>query len=332
MVSMRQMWKGCPKGDHIGSRRVGACLPPSKPQGQALPLREVAANVLIRDEAEIRPDHSYGTTSERLPITNNMTSDSLDNIGGFLFDLNGVIYDDDRPIDGAVETIERLKAKTIPYRFTTNTTTCSLESLHRKLVAMGLPIEREEIFTVTRSAAAYLRRQGKPTLHLLVNEDTKKDFADFPMSREKPDFVVVGEIGNRWTYDMLNEAFHMMLGGAALMALHKGKYWQVEGKLRLGIGAFVSGLEYATGKQAIVIGKPSPSFFQAPLDDMALPANEVAMVGDDIESDIGGAQQEKVGMKGILVKTGKYRQHLVAASRVKPDLIIDSVAALKDLL
>lgn len=256
--------------------------------------------------------------------------ESLKNTDCFLFDLNGVVYDGDQPIDGAVETIERLKAKEIPYRFTTNTTTCSLVSLHQKLVAMGLPIEKKEIFTVTRAAAAYLSRKGKPTLHLLVNEDTKNDFADFPTSREKPDFIIVGEIGNRWTYAMLNKAYHMMLGGAELIALHKSKYWQVAGKLRLGIGAFVSGLEYATGKQAIVVGKPSPAFFQAPLDDLGLPADKVAMVGDDIETDIGGAQ--RVGMKGILVKTGKYREHLVARSSVKPDMILDSVASLMTAL
>ncbi len=265
-----------------------------------------------------------------------MPLDSLRHIDGFLLDLNGVVYDYSHdadtyvPIPGAVETINLLKEKKIPYRFTTNTTIRSLATLHRKLLDMGLPIEKEKIFTVTKSAAAYLRRKGNPSLYLVVNEDTAQDFAEFPRSKENPEVIVVGEVGDIWTYEMLNEMFHLMLDGTELVALHKGKFWQSGGKLRLGIGAFISGLEYATGKEAVVIGKPSPAFFRAPVDDMNLPPERVAMIGDDIESDVGAAQ--RVGMKGILVKTGKYRERLVAASSVTPDLVIDSVAELKNYL
>jgi ribonucleotide monophosphatase NagD (HAD superfamily) len=97
----------------------------------------------------------------------------------------------------------------------------------------------------------------------------------------------------------------------------------------MSVGAFASALEYATGQQAIVVGKPSRDFFELGVRDMGLTPEQVAMVGDDIDSDIGGAQ--RAGMKGILVRTGKYREHLVAQSAVKPDLILDSVAAIAGL-
>ncbi len=254
----------------------------------------------------------------------------LINISGFLFDLDGVIYVGDTLIDGAKETIACLKTKKIPCRFATNTTTRSLDSLFDKVTQLGLPIEKSELVTPPRIAADYLRKLGKPTCYLILEDDTKRDFAEFPQSNQNPDFIVIGNYSDQWDYQLLNRLFRMMLDGAELLALHKGKYWQTNEGLRLDIGCFVTGLEYVTGKQAIVVGKPSPSFFQAALDEMSLPADKVAMVGDDIESDIGGAQ--RVGMKGILVKTGKYREHLVAASHVKPDLIIDSVAALVDPL
>ena len=114
-----------------------------------------------------------------------------------------------------------------------------------------------------------------------------------------------------------------------MLALHKGRYWQTETGLRMDIGAFVAGLEYVTGQSATVIGKPSPDFFTLVLQDLGLLPEQVAMVGDDIESDIGGAQA--VGMKGVLVRTGKYRSETTAVSKIKPSLIIDSVADLPDL-
>ena len=94
------------------------------------------------------------------------------------------------------------------------------------------------------------------------------------------------------------------------------------------IGAFVAGLEYVTQKEAIVIGKPSKDFFDLAVEDMGLPVGEVVMVGDDINSDVGGAQQ--AGLKGVLVKTGKYREQLVRHADVPPDLVIESVAKLQE--
>ena len=80
----------------------------------------------------------------------------------------------------------------------------------------------------------------------------------------------------------------------------------------------------------MIIGKPSPDFFQIALDDMALKSSEVAIIGDDIDVDVGGGQQ--VGLEGILVKTGKYRQSYAEASAIKPNLIIDSIADLPKAL
>lgn len=117
-----------------------------------------------------------------------------------------------------------------------------------------------------------------------------------------------------------------MVNGAELIALHKNKFWQTQTGLRMDIGAFVAGLEYVTGKPATVIGKPAGAFFQMALQPLGLPVSHVAMVGDDIDSDVGGAQQ--VGLVGVLVKTGKYREDYVANSLVRPDMLIDSVADL----
>ncbi len=255
---------------------------------------------------------------------------SLKKARGFLFDLDGVLYVGDRAVPGAVEAIDFIRSKGIPCRFTTNTTTRSLESLHRKVTAFGLPVEKKEIFSATTAAAVYLRHKGSPACFFMLTEDPLKDFAEFPTSDTEPEYVVVGDVGKRWGYDLMNKVFNMLVNGAELIALHKGRYWQMEDGLRMDIGAFVAGLEYVTGKTATVIGKPSLAFFMYALEDMGLSAGKVVMVGDDINNDIGGAQ--KAGMKAVLVKTGKYREDLVAHSDIKPDLVIESIADLPGLI
>jgi ribonucleotide monophosphatase NagD (HAD superfamily) len=117
-----------------------------------------------------------------------------------------------------------------------------------------------------------------------------------------------------------------MLNGARLLALHKNKFWKTEAGLQLDLGCFIAGLEYVTQQEATLAGKPSPLFFQAALERLALPAASVAMVGDDIDSDVGGAQA--AGLLGVLVRTGKYTAEYAARSRVEPDLVLDSVAHL----
>ena len=245
---------------------------------------------------------------------------------GFIFDIDGVLYVGDRVIPGAVEAIEYIKSRDYPCRFTTNTTTKSLDNLHRKLVNLGLPIEKNEIFSATTAAALFLRHKNSPTCFFLLTDDPMGDFAEFPVSESNPEYVVVGDVGKRWDYDLMNRVFNMMINGAELIALHKGRYWQVEDGLRMDIGAFVAGLEYVTGKTATVIGKPSKAFFMFALESMKLPAGKVVMVGDDINNDIDGAR--KAGMKTILVKTGKYREELIAQTDIKPDLVMSSVADL----
>lgn len=258
----------------------------------------------------------------RVQISRNIFS----TVKGILFDLDGVLHIGDEPIAGAIEALHHVKSRGIKCIFVTNTTTKSLEGLYQKIAAMSLPIEKNEIFSAPQAAVHYLRQIGNPTLHLILKDDTKKDFEEFQLSDSNPDFVVLGDIGKSWDYVLLNRIFRMIIDGATLVALHKGRYWQTEDGLQLDIGVFVAGLEYATGKRAIIMGKPSPQFFLTSLQRIGLQPEEVIMIGDDIESDIGGAQN--VGMRGILVRTGKYRDELVTRSSVTPDAILSSVAEL----
>ena len=248
------------------------------------------------------------------------------NIRGYLVDLDGVLYVDRTPVPGAASVVQRWVDSHIPRFYLTNTTTKSRASIETKLREMALPISAEEILTAPEAAKSYLMAKGSPVCNLVLNPEVLADFADFRQSDTTADAVVIGDIGNAWTYDLLNRVFRLVSNGAELIALHRNKFWQTEAGLQMDIGAFVAGLEYVTGKSATVIGKPSPAIFAVALARLGLHPHYVAMIGDDIETDIGAAQSQ--GMAGILVRTGKYRELHVRDSGITPDLVLDSLADL----
>jgi HAD superfamily hydrolase (TIGR01458 family) len=160
---------------------------------------------------------------------------------------------------------------------------------------------------------------------LLLAKDAHRDFAGLEITDQQPDFVVMGDMGDEVNAALLNKAFRLILGGAELIALQKNRYWKTGEGLTLDAGPFVVALEYATGQQARVIGKPSPDFFRLALDDLGVAPARVAMIGDDIEVDVAGAQ--RAGLKGILVRTGKFRETDLQLG-IEPDGVIDSIADL----
>lgn len=261
---------------------------------------------------------------------NTQNAITLNAIKGVLFDLDGVLYVGQQPIKGAIDAVSRIRASGIPCRFVTNTSTLSLHSLQQKISALGFSISADEIISAPQATLLYLKRQPDLVCRLLLSDDVKNDFKSLPQSDAHPNHIVIGDIGNAWSYSLLNEVFSNLMQGAKLIAIHKNRFWQTEQGLQMDIGGFVEALEYASGVKAMMIGKPSADFFKIALDDMGLSPHEAVMIGDDIDADVDGAQQ--IGLKGILVKTGKYRQNYVEASAVRPDLIIDSIANLPDVL
>lgn len=251
-------------------------------------------------------------------------------IKGLLFDLDGVLYVGPQVIEGAIEAVERIRASGIPCRFVTNTSTLSRASLQHKINSLGFSIAQQELVSAPQAALLYLAQQKNPVCRLLLSDDVKQDFAGFPQSVTDPEYIIVGDIGDAWSYRLLNEVFNCLMNGAKLIAIHKNRFWQTEKGLQMDIGGFVEALEYASKTKATIIGKPSTDFFRMALSTMELQPAEVAIIGDDIDADVGGGQQ--AGLTGILVRTGKYRQAYVEASSIKPDMVIDSIRDLPAIL
>ncbi len=259
-----------------------------------------------------------------------MNERKLPTIQGFLLDLDGVLFIEDELIPGAAETLRFLRSNDLPYRFMTNTTTTTPSRLVQKLDDFGVSAHEKEIISPLKVAVDYLRRHGCRSCHFVLLDEAKEAFAEFHESDNNPDYVVIGKIGDKWDYHLVNTVFNLLLNGAQLIALHKNRYSMGKDGLQIEFGSFVAALEYATGKESIVMGKPSSAFFESALASIGLAAEKVAMIGDDVESDVGGAQ--RMGINGILVQTGKYREELVAQSGVQPDRIISSIVDLPKLI
>lgn len=244
-------------------------------------------------------------------------------IDGLLIDIEGVFIRNTEVIPGAREALQTLRARGIPYRFITNTTIYCRQTLVERLQAMGFQIQIEELFTATYAAARYLREQNAQSYYPLLLPDAQQEFAGLDVNEEKPEFVVMGDMGANFTYPRLNKALQAILNGARFIALHKQRTWRTEQGLYMDAGSFVVALEYAAEIKAEIMGKPSRAYFRMVLDDLGIAPERVAMIGDDIESDIRGAQL--IGMKGWLVKSGRFRKEDLARG-IWPDQVFESIA------
>ena len=237
------------------------------------------------------------------------------------------------PIPGAAAAVRRLRADGHRLRFVTNTTTRSRSGLAAELRRQGIELDDSEVQTTADAAVRLLR--GRRVLALVMHA-LVGDLEGIELVGEGADAVLLGgadetpETNLVFSYMNLARAFAELELGAHLYCLHRNRWWQTARGPLLDAGAFVAGLEYAADVEAVVLGKPSPAYFTAASEALDADPELTWMVGDDLESDIAGART--VGMKTVLVRTGKFRPDMVEASRVRPDGIVSSIGQLPDWL
>jgi HAD superfamily hydrolase (TIGR01458 family) len=248
-----------------------------------------------------------------------------------LFDMDGVLYNSETPIPGASEALAWVRAQAIPHLFVTNTTSRGRAVLLEKLGRFGVPADESQILTPCVAAAAWLRERGALGVAVFVPPKALAEFdgvACLPEQAETgADYVVIGDLGERWDFRTLNRAFRLLHANAdaVLIALGMTRFWQGQDGIALDVAPFVAALEHASGRKALVFGKPAARFFHAAAEQLQVAAEDILMVGDDIVTDVGGAQQ--AGLRGALVKTGKFRPGDLDGG-VKPHVVLNSVADL----
>lgn len=250
-------------------------------------------------------------------------------IDGLLLDIDGVLVVSWEPIEGAGDAIAHIRRAGVPLRFVTNTTSISRQEIATRLVAAGIDAEPEQILTAPAATAAWIRTNHPGARCYLINSgDLGEDVAGVETvgAEEPADLVVLGGAGPEFSYTQMNHALGLLLDGAPLVGMHRNRYWRTAEGFSLDTGAYLAALEAAAGVEAVVLGKPSADFFRTALAELGTAAASVAMVGDDIDNDVLGAQA--VGLQGVLVRTGKYRPDAVEAAPGLPDGVIDSIADL----
>ncbi|KAJ8317200.1 hypothetical protein KUTeg_005104 [Tegillarca granosa] len=243
-------------------------------------------------------------------------------INGVLLDITGVLYDsghgDGTVIPGSVDAVKRLRSLNIPVRFCTNETTKTRKMLVDRLTRLGFTIQEQEVFP---PIPAILYKKNKNEWSSVSISDALDDFKDVDQS--DPNCVVIGDATNQFSYENLNKAFRLLMSlkQPVLISLGIGKYYKEGESLTL---------DYACDVKAEIVGKPSKAFFNTALQDLGCSAENVVMIGDDIVNDVGGAQA--CGMRGIQVRTGKYRPQDENHPDVKPDGYVDNLAEAVDII
>jgi HAD superfamily hydrolase (TIGR01458 family) len=251
-----------------------------------------------------------------------------------LLDIDGVLHVSGEAIPGAPGAVRALREDGHRLRFVTNNTTRARATLAGELRGLGIELDEDEITTTPLAAGRLLA--GKRVLALTmaaVREDLERHVE---LVEESAEVVLVGgadetdETAAVFAYDRLNRAFGALEGGARLACLHKNRWWQTSRGALLDAGAFVAGLEYAAGVEAEIVGKPTRGYFESALAELDAAPADAIMVGDDVDADVGGAKV--VGMRGVLVRTGKFREEALAGADSAPDAVVDSIADVPELL
>ena len=255
-------------------------------------------------------------------------------MAAILLDVDGVLHLSGVAVPGAAEAVARLRAAGHRLRFVTNNTTRSRRMLVADLRGIGFDLGEAEVQTTPLAAGRLL--EGKRVLALTMTAIREDLARHVTLVEEGAEVVLLGgcdetdENEQVFAYEALSRAFHEIRAGARFVCLHRNRWWQTGRGPLLDAGAFVAGLEYATGVQAEVVGKPGRAFFEAALAALEARPEEATMVGDDVEADVGGAKA--LGLRSILVRTGKFREETLAAAEPKPDAVLDSVADLPAFL
>jgi HAD superfamily hydrolase (TIGR01458 family) len=265
---------------------------------------------------------------------------ALAGVRALLLDLDGVIVLAGKAIPGATDAIAELERRRMPYRIVTNTSAVSRETLSRWSAKLGAPIPATRFESALSASAAWTAHHFRDQpLYVLASEDARSEFAGQRLlSHDEAGrrgaiaaAVVIGDSPEDATYDNLNRAFRLVLGGAVLVGMHRNAWWLTPYGPTLDSGAFVAGLEFATDRPATIVGKPSGAFFSQGVRDLRreagrdLARGDIAMVGDDVRTDIRAAQ--RAGLRGILVLSGKHGEaDIEVAANERGGRLPDAVA------
>ena len=254
----------------------------------------------------------------------------------YLFDMDGTLYLGSRLYDFTIELLEEIKRTGGKYLFITNNSSKSVNDYVKKLASMGISATREDFLTSSQATAYYLHKhhEGK-TLYVCGTESLKEELRGegFTVTTDltKVECIVMG-FDTELTFQKLHDVSYLLLTQPDLpyIATNPDLVCPTEFGSVPDCGSVCIGIKNATGKEPIVIGKPSPLMPQLAMDKVGVAPEQTCVVGDRIYTDVKSGLA--AGCVGILVLSGETTVDILNASDVKPDLVLESGQQILDIL
>jgi HAD superfamily hydrolase (TIGR01457 family) len=261
-----------------------------------------------------------------------MNSAFLREVSCFLFDMDGTLYLGERVLPGAREMLDLLAGKHVPFFLFTNNSSRSKEDYLHKLEKLGLPVNADQVVTSGDATIHYLQRKYHDcAVYLVGTPSLEREFQahGVRLSEQSPDVVVLG-FDTTVTYHKLETLCHHVQRGLPFIATHPDINCPTEQGFIPDIGAMLALVEASTGRRPdIIIGKPHPPMVEAVSARTGLMSRDMVMVGDRLYTDIA---MGVTGVHTVLVLSGETRQEDVASSPWQPDLVVQSVNELGELV
>jgi 4-nitrophenyl phosphatase len=256
-----------------------------------------------------------------------MTLD-LNTIRGVVMDMDGVLWRGSDVIPGAPEFLNFLAERGIAYGLATNNSTRTVAEYVSRCQAMGLPARADQIITSSLVTATAMTRNYPPGMPIYVIGSTSLaemlSGCGFEIDAATAKAVVVG-LDVHLTYEKLGTALRRLLDGADFIATNADASIPTPDGLAPGAGSIVAALETASGRKALVMGKPQETMFKVAVERLGGHPAHTLMIGDRLDTDIAGAQQ--AGLRAALVLTGASRRDEIGT--IQPDAVFADLQELR---
>ena len=265
-----------------------------------------------------------------------MEKHELKRIRLWLFDMDGTLYLGDRLYSFTIELLQTIRATGGKYLFMTNNSSKSVADYIKKLGKLGIPATRDDFITSSQATAYYLKEYHKDqTLYVCGTESLKEELRSegFTVTEDlaQVDCVVMG-FDTELTFRKLHDVSYLLLTRKDLpyIATNPDLVCPTEFGSVPDCGSVCIGIKNATGREPIVIGKPSPLMPQLAMGRWGYAKEETAVVGDRIYTDVKSGLN--AGCTGILVLSGESTLQTLAESAEKPHLVLQDAGEILEVL
>lgn len=251
------------------------------------------------------------------------------NFKGILCDIDGTLIFKGKPTSAAIAAVSEIRKKGLKFLFFTNTDSKAPRSVLNMLNNYGFDVDYEEIYSPIIALKEFLNENLDKKSFFVTTKEVEKEFEEYPQVQgsEVPDFVILCDFHDDWDVMRLNEAFKYVLNGAKLIGSQGNIYYlDRNGEPVLDTGSFVNMISNASNSKAEIFGKPARQFFNQALKKLDFKAKNVFVIGDDPFSDIKGALN--LGLKAVLVKTGKGGSLNNSSGEITPSLTIENFSTI----